>query len=179
MKAFFSITAYFLCFLLLSYILFPVSGTENNIITFDVSAEDTAVTLTVAMQATEITSLGLSVTYSDGLTLTDPQWLMSGLIVSFDTEKDKGVYSPGKDPVTIGGNIFAFTLMVQELSTNAQVVTVTVIGKHGTETVFTETVSAMIREAAILWGDADGDSYVDAYDASLIKKYSVGAIASN
>lgn len=167
------------CFILILQLGVSAKAEENDVVTLDIQMQDDTAIVTVYMPTTEITSIGVSISYSDGLTLSDAHWLIEGLIANFDEAKDKGVYSPGMNPAAVGGQIFRFTLAMSSSAVGAQSVTVSVLGKYSTSEVLAQSASQFIGNGAAIWGDADGDGFVDAYDASLIKKYSVGAITES
>lgn len=99
------------------------------------------VTVTLSLTETTVSSLGVQIN-CDGMEVISGQWLQSGLMASFDLSKNKGVFSPG-GATTMSGNIFRVTLKAAEPGNHS--VSVKVIGKNGTETVFEETVTKTVK----------------------------------
>ena len=98
-------------------------------------------TMTVFMEETTVSSLGVEV-YCENAQVVSGQWLQSGLMASFDMEKNKGVFSPG-GATTMSGDVFCLTLTAGNAGEGS--VSITLIGKNGTEEVFRLTVTQQFR----------------------------------
>ena len=117
-----------------------------------VSAESSAsqvvqgdtVTITVAMEKSNVSSLGVQITCDEGLQVQSGQWVQSGLMASFDMATNKGVFSPGgaKD---MEGDVFQLKVKAAKASAEPLQIAIKLIGKNSTQTVFEETVRKTIR----------------------------------
>ena len=94
-------------------------------------------TMTLSMEETTVSSLGVEV-YCENVQVVSGQWLQSGLMASFDMEKNKGVFSGG-GATTMAGDVFCLTLAAGNAGEGS--VRITLIGKNGTEEVFRRTVT--------------------------------------
>lgn len=176
MKALFRITATVLCFVALSSLLWPVKAAEIENYSVIMETEDDVITITVSLKETRVSSIGVYVAFTDGLTLCGADWLIDGILRDFSYEKNKGVCKPCDETATVQGNIFKFVFRADANLKRKQKITVGVIGKNGTDTLFSEETNVYYGENAVLLGDADSDGYIDAYDAAQISKFSVCSI---
>ena len=120
------------------------SGTVSSESSADQVVPGQTVTITVSMEQTNVSSLGVQVSCGDGLKIQSGQWLQSGLMASYDMSKHKGVFSPGgaKD---LSGQVFRLTVEAVKAGAESQHVDIKLIGKNSTQTVFEETVRESIR----------------------------------
>lgn len=176
MKVIFKITAVVLCFVALSSSIIPVNAAEIQNCSVTLETEDDMIIVTVSLEETVISSLGVYVTFTSDLILCDANWLIDGILLDFSFEKNKGVCKPADEMATVQGNIFKFVFRADGNLQRQQKITVGVVGKNGVNTLFTEETDLYYGENTVLLGDADRDGFVDAFDAALIVKYSVGSV---
>jgi len=135
--------------------------------------KDNCLIISVSTEETEVTSLGVAVTFDSGMQLASAHWIPEGLMANFDTEKNKGVFSTGTSAAKIGGEVFETVLFVENMDDYHEI-TVTVIGKNGINTVFDETMTITYGEKKVVYGDANGDGIVNKDDATAIKRCRAG-----
>lgn len=148
---------------------------DGKVATVDVQRDANTLIVTVSMDKTEVTSLGVAVTFDEGMQLQSTSWIPEGLMANFDITKNKGVFSTGSSAAAIDGEVFRMVLSAADMEDYHEI-TVTFIGKNGINTVFDETTTISFGERKIVYGDANGDGAVTEEDAEAIKRYRAGLI---
>lgn len=123
-------------------IAYAGSNVSGSLSSSEVSIGETF-TFTVSMAETTVSSIGTTVSVSDELEIVSAKWLKTGVIASFDPNKNKGAFTPGAAQA-ISGEIFEVTVKAKAATTNATV-SVEVIAKNSTTVVFTEATSKNIK----------------------------------
>lgn len=130
---------------LLAAFCFPASASDHISATlsgeFVHPGEETIITL--YLEETTVSSLGVQVN-GDDFTVVSAKWIPSGLMASFDMSKNKGVFSPG-GATAMKGALFTVTVVANAPVGSCPVISLTIIGKNGTQTVFEETLRFCIE----------------------------------
>ena len=101
-------------------------------------------TMTISMSNTTVSSLGVSVSVDDAFEIVSGEWLQSGLIASYNAAKQQGAFKPS-GTVEMSGDIFKLTLKAKTAGASAKNVSITVIAKNSTTTVFEEATTKTIK----------------------------------
>ena len=101
-------------------------------------------TMTVSMSNTTVSSLGVSVSVDDAFEIVSGEWLQSGLIASYNAAKQQGAFKPS-GTVEMSGDIFKLTLKAKTAGASAKNVSITVIAKNSTTTVFEEATTKTVK----------------------------------
>lgn len=138
--------------------MLAMSFADNTNVTGVTSASNVKVgdtfTMTVSIKETTFSSMGVEVSVDDAFEIVSGEWLKSGLIASYNAEKQQGAFKPS-GTVTTSGDIFKLTLKAKSAGASAKNVSIEVIAKQSTNTVFTETVTKSVKVncAAHSFGD--------------------------
>lgn len=110
----------------------------------DSVAVGNTVELTVSVSdCPDVSSASVDVSLGDSFELVSAQWLKTGAITHFDTEKNKGVIG-GLDSPDINGDLFKLVLKAKTPSAEAKTVSVTVAAKNGAEDVIKTTAEKSV-----------------------------------
>ena len=105
--------------------------------------------LTVAVSdCPDVSSASVDVSFGDSFELMSAQWLKTGAITHYDTEKNKGVIGGLASP-DINGDLFKLVLKAKTPSAEAQPVSVTVAAKNGAEDVIKATAQKSITVVCV------------------------------
>ena len=113
------------------------------------------ITITISIDEVYASSLGISINCDPALEIIDGKWIKDGLIASFDTIKNKGVYTNGTASL-VSEDIFSVKLKAKNIIKDDLAVSVTVKAKNGTATVLEDTVTKYLN---IKCQDHDFDNY--------------------
>ena len=133
-----------LCALALCLLALPVAASAHytalKVSTTRLNPGQTAVA-TLTLSPVTVSSLGVEVTLPEGMAILQGVWLQKGLMASFDPVKNKGVFSPGSAQ-ELSGDLVEVTFAAK--NPGRYTVKLKLIGKNGTETVFTETLTKTV-----------------------------------
>ena len=133
-----------LCALAFCLLALPVAASAHytalKVSTTRLSPGQTAVA-TLTLSPVTVSSLGVEVTLPEGMAIVKGVWLQKGLMASFDPVKNKGVFSPGSAQ-ELSGDLVEVTFAAK--NPGRYTVKLKLIGKNGTETVFTETLTKTV-----------------------------------
>lgn len=130
--------------LMLSTVAFAAgSNVSSKLSANEVKVGDTF-TMTVSMSNTTISSLGVNVSVDDAFEIVSGEWLQSGLIASYNAAKQQGAFKPS-GTVEMSGDIFKLTLKAKTAGASAKNVSITVVAKNSTTTVFEEATSKTVK----------------------------------
>lgn len=114
-----------------------LSGDES------VTAGSTVELIVSVSDCADVSSASVDVSFGESFELVSAQWIKTGAITYYDTEKNKGVVG-GLDSPDINGDLFKLVLKANTPSAEAQTVAVTVAAKNGAEDVIKSTAEKNI-----------------------------------
>lgn len=120
---------------------------SSQISTNEVKVGDTF-TMTVSMSKTTVSSLGVNVSVDDAFEIVSGEWLQSGLIASYNAAKQQGAFKPS-GTAEMSGDIFKLTLKAKTASASVKNVSITVVAKNSTTTVFEETTTKTVKVGCV------------------------------
>jgi hypothetical protein len=173
MKNIKKIAAFIICLLLAFSVNSNIFATVSHV-DVDFSSETTqegdTFTATVSIDTTQASSFGISILCSENIEIVSANWLMEGVIASFDPVKNKAVFTRGVADY-YSGDIFEITFRASDVSDTSEI-SILVVAKNGTSVVYEETVINQINVIpCIISGDVNTDGTVDSGDLELLMKY--------
>lgn len=130
---------------LLSVCILPASAAGSGSISgaASITAGNTSEYTVNISGCADATSVSVSVSLGNNLSVVSGTWLKSGSLTNFDTSKNKGALSGLSSP-DINGNIFKVTVKGVTPSAAAQSVSVTVTVKNGSAEIFNQTFTKSV-----------------------------------
>lgn len=130
-------------FMLTSVIFASDGHVTGSLSASEVKVGDTF-TMTVSINATKLSSMGVEVDVDDDFEIVSGEWLQDGLIASFKMDKQQGAFKPS-GTVEMSGDIFKLTLKAKTAGASTKNVSITVIAKNSTTVVFEETATKSVK----------------------------------
>lgn len=108
-----------------------------------VSAGQTVEIILSVSDCPDVSSVSVDVSYGDNYELVSGTWLITGAIVHYDTEKNKGAVA-GMNSLDINGELFQLVLKAKAATEDGSDVSITLAAKNGSEDVIKTTASKRI-----------------------------------